>query len=170
MGSQRVGHDWATFTSFQFLVEYLYHQVYFLEMFYLQNLCLSEDIYCLYVSCVICCPMTLGYRILQWKIPFHSRHLDVASLFSDECYCKEGWRQPDSFSLCKWFNPLCRRPGRTFLCLQHPTSILLGVIFYFFPESLWYANWTNRLRNVSLHHWIYLWHGFPRVHSLPFNF
>ena len=21
-------------------------------------------------------------------------------------------------------------------CLQHPTSILLGVIFYFFPESL----------------------------------
>ena len=114
--------------------------------------------------------MTLGYRIFQWKIPYHSRHLDVASLFSDERSCKEGWRQPDSFSLCKWFDPLCRRPERSFLCLQHPTSILVGIIFYFFPESLWNANWANHLRNVSLHHWIDLWHGFPHVHSLPFNF
>lgn len=66
-------------------------------MVYLQNLCLSEAIYSLYVACVYLLPDDTWVQSFSVKSPLRRKTFRCCfTVF--RCSCEEGSRQPDSFS------------------------------------------------------------------------
>lgn len=62
---------------------------------------LRQSIACVLPACISCLN-DIWVENSSVKNPL-SLKTDVASQFSDECFCEKGSSQPDSFSLCCWF-------------------------------------------------------------------